>query len=620
MKRFVCSRRKRKVLNEKKIFSKVKSLFESVSTEEKVSGRMVALLLAILISFLMIVICVMNLIQSFTSGHNKKTEINQEVEVTTTTASVTEPVTETVVTTVSEYVLNATQINQFEYEQLIEAEDTVGSELQVASDVRTGYSGRGYLTGFYPEDGNSLRFEFDIPSEQHYDISVCFASDYIVKNEIYLNGEPLFDFACTEATAGKFVIKTYYGVFLEKGKSVLTVHETEGEFDLDYIKIRNNQSIYSSRTDISPELINAAATPEAKNLMQYLADNFGKRIVTGQYVSSAQDVEITKIQENTSQSPAIRFGDMSQYSVNSNQNIAPEDDDISAAMKWAEQGGIVGYMWHWKAPVYEDEFYSEKTQFDLSLAVTDIDVAMLTPQQIDNLYQEGMLTAETVSILYDIDLVSAQLQRLYTAHIPVLWRPLHEASGDWFWWGAAGPEAYRWLWNVLYTRQTYYHHLDNLIWIWSAQGTDYFVGNDMFDIAAVDLYDENTDNTSYYKQYQWLYSLTGGEKLIALSECGRLPDMELTFRDRAVWSFFGLWYGDYILDKNGMLSEKYNSREAFVKMYNSNRTITLEKYKNKSELKEEPVVTTQAVVTTAVTETAEPEIPQPDAVEPSDAE
>ena len=69
-----------------------------------------------------------------------------------------------------------------------------------------------------------------------------------------------------------------------------------------------------------------------------------------------------------------------------------------------------------------------------------------------------------------------------------------------------------------------------------------------------------------------------------------------------------------------MLSEKYNSREAFVKMYNSNRTITLEKYKNKSELKEEPVVTTQAVVTTAVTETAEPEIPQPDAVEPSDAE
>ena len=73
--------------------------------------------------------------------------------------------------------------------------------------------------------------------------------------------------------------------------------------------------------------------------------------------------------------------------------------------------------------------------------------------------------------------------------------------------------------------------------------------------------------------------------------------MELTFRDRAVWSFFGLWYGDYILDKNGNLSEKYNTRESFLKMYNSNRTITLEKYKNKSVLKEEKPVTTAAALT-----------------------
>ena len=126
------------------------------------------------------------------------------------------------------------------------------------------------------------------------------------------------------------------------------------------------------------------------------------------------------------------------------------------------------------------------------------------------------------------------------------------------------------------------------------------MGNAAFDIASVDLYSDNTDNTSYYKQYQWIYSLTGGQKLIALSECGTLPDMELTFRDSAVWSFFGLWYGDYILDKNGDLSEKYNTREDLIRMYNSNRTITLDKYKNKSVFKEETPVTTVPAVTVPV--------------------
>lgn len=599
-------------MNEKKFFGKLKSLFGSVSVEEKVSGKMIVLLLVILLSFLMIVICVMNLIRSFSLDKTQKQEIGNVTETTVTEPDVTvttEPVTEAEVTTVSEYVLNTTLINQSEYELLIEAEDAKGSESLAVSDARTGFSGGGYLTGFDVQSGNSMEFIYDIPAEQHYDISVCFASDAVVKNEICLNGEQLFDFECTEETVGRFVVKTYYGVFLEKGNAVITVKELDGGFDLDYIRIKNNQSIYSSHTDILPDLINPYAIDEAKELMKYLADNYGERIITGQYVSDARDIEINKIYENTSNYPAIRFGDMSMYSINSDEKISPEYDEVSAAIKWAEKGGIVGYMWHWKAPVYENEFYTEKTRFDLSLAVTDTDVALMTADEIQALYQEGLLTAETVNILYDIDAVSAQLKRLRDNNIPVLWRPLHEASGDWFWWGNAGPEAYKWLWNVLYRRQTEYHNLDNLIWIWSAQGSEYFVGNSMFDIAAVDLYGENTDNASYYKQYQWLYSLTGGQKLIALSECGILPDMELTFRDRAVWSFFGLWYGDYILDKNGELSEKYNSRESLLKMYNSNRTITLDKYRNKSVLYEEAPVTTVAEnqAEPLVTDTAPPD-------------
>lgn len=42
----------------------------------------------------------------------------------------------------------------------------------------------------------------------------------------------------------------------------------------------------------------------------------------------------------------------------------------------------------------------------------------------------------------DIDNISKMMQRMEDADVTVLWRPLHEASGGWFWWGASGPEAY----------------------------------------------------------------------------------------------------------------------------------------------------------------------------------
>lgn len=573
----------------------IKTIFASVTAEKKVSGKLVVLLVAMFAAFIFAAVCVLNFLQNSVDRKTVDEDSGSD-------SSVTEPA-ETMVTeepreTVSEYVLNAETINQTAFEQLIEAEDTEGNWCLTEADYRPGYSGDGYLTDFNVDEGNSLFFRFSIPTAQHYDISICFASDEVVRNEVCLNGEQLFEFECTEETVGRFVIKTYYGVFFEPGETTLTVHEIEGGIDLDYLCIRNNQSIYSSRTDISPSLVNSNASAEAKELMKYMTDNFGKRIITGQYVSDWRNIELEKIYENTLNYPAIRFGDMSQYSVNAAEPVPAEEDDVSAALKWAEKGGIVGYIWHWKAPLYENEFYSEKTDFDLTNAVTDMDVAMLSPQKIDELYQEGTLTAETVLLIHDIDNVSAQLARLKEKHVPVLWRPLHEASGDWFWWGSSGADSYKWLWNLLYKRQTEYHKLNNLIWIWSAQGTDYFVGNAAFDIASVDLYSDNTDNTSYYKQYQWIYSLTGGQKLIALSECGTLPDMELTFRDRAVWSFFGLWYGDYILDKNGDLSEKYNTREDLIRMYNSNRTITLDKYKNKSVFKEEPPVSTAPATTT----------------------
>jgi mannan endo-1,4-beta-mannosidase len=33
-----------------------------------------------------------------------------------------------------------------------------------------------------------------------------------------------------------------------------------------------------------------------------------------------------------------------------------------------------------------------------------------------------------------VDVVAEYLRQLQDAHVPVLWRPLHEINGNWFWW------------------------------------------------------------------------------------------------------------------------------------------------------------------------------------------
>ena len=71
----------------------------------------------------------------------------------------------------------------------------------------------------------------------------------------------------------------------------------------------------------------------------------------------------------------------------------------------------------------------------------------------------------------------------------MLWRPLHEASNGDFWWGN-DKEAYKWLWKLMYERQTKYHKLNNLIWVWSAQNADWYVGDEYCDVLSCDVYDD----------------------------------------------------------------------------------------------------------------------------------
>lgn len=122
----------------------------------------------------------------------------------------------------------------------------------------------------------------------------------------------------------------------------------------------------------------------------------------------------------------IQGFDMQNYSPhNPWYGWKPADDGtIDKAISWyfsTNKKGIISFQWHWFSPMGGQErtstFYTNNTNFNLSKAIVS-----------------G--TDENLATLRDIDAIAVQLKRLQSQNIPVLWRPLHEAGGKWFWWGS----------------------------------------------------------------------------------------------------------------------------------------------------------------------------------------
>ena len=484
-----------------------------------------------------------------------------------------ENITTEPVATFPDYPVSYPTIEQQDTGNLYEAEScTLGEGLTIAAE-RTNFSGDGYVTGFGSEGERALSFNIDVPSNQHYDLAFCIASDAAAKCTIFLNDNEISHFSTTND--GVFTIITLYGVFLVKGASTVEIRPEDGDIDLDYLKVSNNTTLSEISYDADGELSNKDAGDSAKELMSFLTENYGDYIITGQYAADETNTELDLVYRTTGKYPVIRFSALE----NSGDTFDESFKDIDAAADWYRKGGIVGLMWYWESPGKTPSVYAKDTDFKLSDAVTDIDIAKLSQEEIRGLYGEGKISEQCYGLILDIDNMAGQLMSLKNKGIPVLWRPLHEASGDWFWWGASGTENYKWLWQLMYTRMTEYFALDNLIWVWNGQSAATLVDSDTFDIAAVDIYmSEDKKYGSRYEQFAALQRIVGSNKLIALSECSSVPDIDAAFRDNAVWSFFGLWYGEYLEDKDGNYSDKYTLKDSFIRAYNSDGAMTLDEY------------------------------------------
>lgn len=461
-------------------------------------------------------------------------------------------------------------IEEMECSILVETEDCVDKTSGVSIKAsKQGYSGSGYVD---VTDNSAFRMTVDIPSSQYYKITVRHTSSGHKENPIMFNGLKAMDII---SESGDWAETTVDGIFLTKGENTVTIGPGWSWFSIDSILIEDGSSISDDLYEgVTDTLCNPYANLKTQNIYQYLKAVYGKRTLSGQCTDYGNNTETDALYLGVGKYPAVRTFDFifDSYSYCKGN---PAAEDVDLAIEWSKDGGLVVYDWHWYAPYKECAFYGADTSFSLPNAVTDKDIAHKSLDEIKRMHADGEISVEAYKIVEDIDNISALMQRMEDENVTVMWRPLHEASGGWFWWGEFGEDAYKWLWKLLYERMTDYHELDNLIWVWNGQKESWYPGDEYCDIISMDIYNTAHDYGTSPSMLTDMVGWADGKKLVTMSECATMIDPDLIVRDNAYWLWFAVWNWDYIV-VNGTteLSEAYTKLYMMEKVYNSEVIIT----------------------------------------------
>jgi hypothetical protein len=426
-------------------------------------------------------------------------------------------------------------------EMVTSAEAETGSLVGVTtSTTRAGYSGSGYVAGF-DTSGDRVTVNINVPVKDVYRIVIRYSAAGLNNHNLTVNGA--FTANLSFPPTDTFATKDAGGFVLNSGNNVISLNHISGTLEPDKFEIYLMQT---NDFDIAPRLIDSAASQTTKVLYDYLQSQFGKKIISGQthdYYSQLKNV--------AGKSPMLRAGDFQHFTQGypylwSNEinghiyGYDGNDGTVNSLINWynaSGKKGIVSMHWHWHDPlgdstsnVSTNTFYTNQTSFDIRRAVIP-----------------G--TLEYNCVIRDIDSIAFQLKKFQTAGIPVLWRPLHEAGGGWFWWGAHGAEPCLALWDMLIERLKNYHQLHNLIWIWSSPEPEWYPGNDKVDMIGYDSYPGSFNYTNQKSIFDNLFMITRGEKLIAMTENGPIPDPDASITGDAPWLYFMSW-SDLVVSQN----------------------------------------------------------------------
>ncbi len=272
----------------------------------------------------------------------------------------------------------------------------------------------------------------------------------------------------TELVAGDYSIKTEYDKITVKG-SFLTLPVAMNKF-ISIVRSHRNITKVDNFEYHAPR--KEMFTKE--QIKKLLADvYYSDRIIIGEEIQGRESECIEKRMERfydaTGVYPAIMGIDLASYGIWLTENSdAVWSRHICDIVKHCEAGGILTASAHFDNP----SGFSPNGDWEAPRGTLG---AARTKEELEAAFEELLTEGTEYNKKWknELDTDARFLCILREQGIPVLWRPLHESNGSWFWFctvqnGIILEASYlRRMWIYIYEYFTQKYKLDNLIWVFS---------------------------------------------------------------------------------------------------------------------------------------------------------
>jgi len=320
----------------------------------------------------------------------------------------------------------------------------------------------------------------------------------------------------------------------------------------------SNKSILSSI-----KVVDKNATKETKALFLNLKKMAKDHVLFGHQDDLAYGVgwkdwhkKRSDVKDVCGQYPAVFGWDMSKLGK-SPKNI--DNVDFEQMKNWMKEaykmGSVNTFSWHL------DHLTNDKTSWDVGENV----VASIIPGgEHHDVYKAKL---DVLAAFID----ELEVGFVFKKKIPVIFRPFHEHTGGWFWWGAdhCSPEEYKELWRFTVTYLRDVKGLNNILYAYSPDiindadhYMEYYPGDEWVDVLGLDDYhdvgpDGNIEDLT--RRLRIVVELAESRgKIAALTETGfeSIPDEK--------------WWTDKLL--NAIESDEVARRISWLLVWRNDRT------------------------------------------------
>lgn len=241
------------------------------------------------------------------------------------------------------------------------------------------------------------------------------------------------------------------------------------------------------------------ATKQTKALLQNLFSHLGKGILLGHQDALAYGTTWkyqtgrSDIKDVTGDYPAVYGWELGhiEHGAAVNLDTVPFDKMRRYIEEGYERGGVITISWHSDNPL------SGKSAWDV------------TPGAVTSVLPGGANHQKYIQYLSKVADFLASLKGKNGEAIPVLFRPYHEQSGNWFWWcqNVCTPDEYKALWRMTVTYLRDERQLHNLLYVYNTSEfkdgsslvfSDRYPGDDIVDVVSLDSYDGGDSHTNKY--------------------------------------------------------------------------------------------------------------------------